>query len=616
MSYLENVNSPKDIKKLNIDELKTLCEEIRTEMIQTVSQNGGHLASNLGVVELTVALHKVFNSPQDQIVFDVGHQCYTHKLLTGRREQFRTLRQENGISGFVRPNESVHDIFSSGHSSVSISQAIGLAKAKSLKGDKGKVIAIIGDGALTGGLAYEALNNSGNESNNLVVILNDNNMSISSNVGSMAKNLTNIRTNPKYFTFRNKVTRGLAKIPKLGAQITRHITFINSKIRAKIYKSTVFEDLGFRYYGPIDGHDLDSLIDALTVAKAHNHSVLIHVNTVKGKGYSFAEKNPSKFHGIGKFDIETGESTSSGDNFSAAFGNALINLANNDSRICAVTAAMSAGTGLSQFAEKYPDRFFDVGIAEQNAVSMAAGMAKQGLVPVVAVYSSFLQRAYDMLIHDVALQNLHVVFGIDRAGLVGSDGETHHGVFDVSYLSSVPNIKILCPSNFAELETMLDIAVNQMDGPVAVRYPRGGEGTYKLCSSNKSDFISKGNDITIVTYGTSVNYVMEAADLLRNSGIKADLIKLNQIMPADFTDIITSVKTTGRLLVVEEVSDSGCIGSRILSEAEEQGISLNGCELLNLKDGIVTHGTVEELLGDCGLDAKSIYHKAMNLFEV
>ncbi|MCR5208110.1 MAG: 1-deoxy-D-xylulose-5-phosphate synthase, partial [Eubacterium sp.] len=337
MSYLEGINSPKDIKKLNTEELEALCGEIRELMIKTVSENGGHLASNLGAVELTVALHKVFNSPQDQIVFDVGHQSYTHKILTGRRERFYTLRREGGISGFTRPDESEHDIFSSGHSSTSISNAIGLARAKTLKGEKGKVIAVIGDGAMTGGLAYEALNNSGNDNSNLVVILNDNNMSISPNVGAVAKHFTTIRTSPKYNTFKNGITRSLAKIPKVGSQLIRAITAVNQRIRKRVYKNTFFEDLGFRYYGPIDGHDLDALIDALKVAKAHNHSVLLHINTAKGKGYDYAEKNPAKFHGIGQFNINTGEPIPSGDTFSSVFGSSLVDFAENDTRICAVT---------------------------------------------------------------------------------------------------------------------------------------------------------------------------------------------------------------------------------------------------------------------------------------
>ena len=473
MSYLDKVNSPKDIKKLNIDELDELCQEIRSLMIKTVSENGGHLASNLGVVELTVALHKVFNSPTDQIVFDVGHQCYTHKILTGRRKEFPTLRTENGISGFTRPVESQHDIFSSGHSSTSVSAAIGLAKAKALKGDKGKVIAVIGDGALTGGLAYEALNNSSIDTDNLIIILNDNDMSISKNVGSVAKELTHIRTSPKYYRFKSKVSRSLAKIPKFGAQITRFITMTNQRIRKKLYHSTFFEDLGLRYYGPIDGHDMQSLIDALTVAKAHSHSVLIHVSTVKGKGYDFAEKNPSKFHGIGKFNIDTGEPLSKGKTFSDAFGENLLSFAEKDSRICAITAAMATGTGLVNFANKYPKRFFDVGIAEQHAVTFSSGLAKNGMIPFFAVYSTFLQRSYDQLVHDVAMQGLKVIFCIDRAGFVGEDGESHQGVFDTAYLMSVPDLTVFAPATFDELSSMMYQAAYKEEKAVAIRYPRG-----------------------------------------------------------------------------------------------------------------------------------------------
>lgn len=386
MSVLENVNSPKDLKKLDEAQLNQLCAEIREYMIKTVSQTGGHLASNLGVVELTVALHKVFNSPTDQIVFDVGHQCYTHKILTGRKDKFKTLRTEGGISGFTRPVESKHDIFSSGHSSVSISEAVGLAKAKQIKGEKGKVIAVIGDGALTGGLAYEALDNcAGDEHSNLIVILNDNKMSISENVGSMSKHLTHLRTSKRYFTFKSKIRRAIAKMPKIGGQINRALTNINGQLRRKIYhNATFFEDLGLRYYGPIDGHDMNELISVLETAKAHNHSVLVHVNTVKGKGYNPAEKNPTQFHGIGKFDINTGEPLSGGENFSSVFGRIMCDFAEHDSRICCITAAMAPGTGLTDFAKKYPKRFFDVGIAEQHAVTFASGLAKNGMIPVFA----------------------------------------------------------------------------------------------------------------------------------------------------------------------------------------------------------------------------------------
>jgi 1-deoxy-D-xylulose-5-phosphate synthase len=604
MNYLNGINSPKDIKKLNINELEELCGEIREYMIDSVSKTGGHLASNLGVVELTVALHKVFNSPNDQIVFDVGHQCYTHKILTGRKDGFDSLRQEGGISGFTRRNESEHDIFSSGHSSTSISSAIGLAKAKTLKGDKGKVIAVIGDGALTGGLAYEALNNSGNESNNLVVILNDNDMSISKNVGSMAKNLTTIRTSPKYFRFKSKMSRTLAKIPKIGSKLTTFITLVNTQLRKRIYKNTFFEDLGFRYYGPIDGHDLDALIDALTVAKAHNHSVLIHINTVKGKGYSFAEEDPSKFHGIGKFDVNTGEPINSGETFSSVFGKSLINLADKDFRFCAVTAAMSTGTGLVPFAEKYPKRFFDVGIAEQHAVTFSAGLARNGLLPVFAVYSTFLQRSYDQLIHDVAMQDLKVILAIDRAGFVGEDGESHQGLFDTAYLMSVPNLTVFAPAYFDELSSMMYQAAYKEKNAVAIRYPRGSEGEkplgYEYGKENYSIFGDENAKTAIVTYSREFVECYKAYEQLSD----AFVIKLNKIKPID-ESVCKHLKKAKNILFAEEGIKSGGVGECFAALIKENGINANFRHIA-VEDEFVKQASVKSQLRHYKLDSKSI----------
>lgn len=604
MSYLENVNSPKDIKKLNIDELDALCDEIRELMIDTVSKNGGHLASNLGAVELTVAMHKVFNSPSDQFVFDVGHQCYTHKILTGRKDSFSTLRTEGGISGFTRPCESNHDIFSSGHSSTSISAAIGLAKAKTLNGDKGKVIAVIGDGALTGGLAYEALNNAGNEHNNLIVILNDNNMSISDNVGSMAKNLNHIRISPKYFTFKSKIQHALSRVPKIGAQVQRFITITNTKIRKRLYHSTVFEDLGFRYYGPIDGHDLESLIDVLTVAKAHNNSVLVHVNTLKGKGYEFAEKNPSKFHGIGKFDIETGEPLSSGENYSSVFGDYLCELAKKDKRICAITAAMSTGTGLVDFSYKYPERFFDVGIAEEHAVTFSSGLAKNGMIPFFAVYSTFLQRSYDQLVHDVAMQDLKVIFGIDRAGFVGEDGESHQGVFDTAYLMSVPNLSVFAPSSFDELREMMYQAAYRENHAVAIRYPRGGQGKiidgYKYERADFDTFGDTNAEKCVVSFGREFLNVYDALGELDNTFA----IKLNRIKPINpnVLDLLKNVKT---VYFFEEGIKSGgvgeCFGS-MLAESDVKAKFRHIC----IEDEFIKQASVESQLKKYRLDKESI----------
>lgn len=604
MSILSWVNSPKDMKKLNTDELNDLCAEIRELLISTVSKTGGHLASNLGVVELTVALHKVFNSPVDQIVFDVGHQCYTHKILTGRKNEFSTLRTEGGISGFTRPVESEHDIFSSGHSSTSISAAVGLARAKQIKGEKGKVIAVIGDGALTGGLAYEALNNSGNDNSNLIVILNDNNMSISRNVGSMAKNLTTIRTSPRYVTFKSKIQRGLARIPKIGTQISRTFTYINSKIRKKIYHATFFEDLGFRYYGPIDGHDIDALIDVLKAAKAHNHSVLINVNTVKGKGYNPAEKNPTQFHGIGKFDINTGEPKSSGKNFSSTFGETICKFAEHDGRICCVTAAMAEGTGLCEFADKYPQRFFDVGIAEQHAVTFSSGLAKNGMIPVFAVYSTFLQRSYDQLIHDIAMQGLKVIFAVDRAGFVGEDGESHQGVFDTAFLNSVVGLTIYAPSFYNELGAMLYESIYKTDGASAIRYPRGNERympeNYEYNHQSYSVFGDRSADNCIVTYGRLFSECYQAYENLDNTC----LVKLNKIKPID-ESVINELKLCKDIYFYEEGIRSGGIGETFASILLENNIKAEFHHIA-VNDEFIRQASVDSQLKHYKMDCQSI----------
>lgn len=610
MSVLDRVNSPKDLKKLNDKELEVLCGDIRELLINTVSKTGGHLASNLGVVELTVAMHKVFNSPVDQIVFDVGHQCYTHKILTGRKNKFDTLRTEGGISGFTRPVESEHDIFSSGHSSTSISAAVGLARAKQIKGEKGKVVAVIGDGALTGGLAYEALNNSGNDNSNLIVVLNDNNMSISKNVGSMAKNLTTIRTSKRYVTFKSNFQHQLARIPKVGTQINRFFTYINTKIRKMIYKSTFFEDLGFRYYGPIDGHDIDALVDVFNAAKAHNHSVLIHVNTVKGKGYYPAEKNPTQFHGIGKFDINTGEPKSSGKNFSACFGETMCNFAKKDARICCVTAAMAEGTCLCNFAEEFPKRFFDVGIAEQHAVTFSSGLAKNGLIPVFAVYSTFLQRSYDQLIHDVAMQNLKVIFAIDRAGFVGEDGESHQGVFDTSFLNSVIGLTVFAPSTFDELEAMFYQAIYKIDGAVAVRYPRGCQCEipveYKYNHDNYNVIGDTNKKKCVVSYGREF---CECAKAYKNLD-DAFLIKLNKIKPID-ESVVEYLKNCDTVYFYEESVKSGSVGEIFASLLIENNINVH-FKHIAIDDEFVKQASVCRQLEHYNLDTNSIIEEVNN----
>lgn len=610
MSVLDGVNSPKDLKKLNTKQLNELCSDIRKLLISTVSHTGGHLASNLGVVELTVALHKVFNSPADQIVFDVGHQCYTHKILTGRKDRFSTLRTENGISGFTRPDESEHDIFSSGHSSTSISAAVGLARAKRIKGEKGKVIAVIGDGALTGGLAYEALNNSGNDNSNMIVILNDNNMSISRNVGSMAKVFTTFRTSPRYVTFKSKIQRGLARIPKVGAQISRTFTLINAKIRKIVYHETFFEDMGFRYYGPIDGHDIEALIDVLNVAKAHNHSVLIHVNTVKGRGYNPAEKNPTQFHGIGKFDVNTGEPISSGENFSSSFGKAMCNFAKNDGRICCVTAAMTEGTGLNEFSHLYPERFFDVGIAEQHAVTFSSGLAKNGMVPVFAVYSTFLQRSYDQLVHDVSMQGLKVVFAIDRAGFVGEDGESHQGVYDTSFLNSIIGLTIFAPSYFDELQSMLYEGIYKTEGAVAVRYPRGKELFKPENYEYKHEAYSVFGNITaknvLVTYGRLFSECYQAMEQLDDTCV----FKLNKIKPIDET-VYPLLMKAENIFFYEESVKSGSVGEIFGCGLCEHGINAVFRHIA-VNDEFIKQASVESQMKKYKLDCQSIIEEVKN----
>lgn len=610
MSLLENVNSPKDLKKLNIKQLNQLCAEIRNLLIGTVSHNGGHLASNLGVVELTVALHKVFNSPTDQIVFDVGHQCYTHKILTGRKDEFSTLRTENGISGFTRPDESIHDIFSSGHSSTSISEAVGLANAKKIKGEKGKVIAVIGDGALTGGLAYEALNNCGFDNSNLIVILNDNEMSISKNVGTVAHSLNEIRTSPRYFTFKSKVRSAILHIPKIGNELNRMITAISSKIRRQVYHSTFFEDLGFRYYGVIDGHDIEALIDVLNAAKTHTHSTLIHISTTKGKGYNFAEKNPTQFHGIGQFDINTGEPKLSGQSFSSVFGEWICSAAKNDTRICAVTAAMAQGTGLENFSVIFPNRFFDVGIAEQHAVTFSSGLAKNSLIPVFAVYSTFLQRSYDQLIHDTAMQKLKIIFAIDRAGFVGEDGESHQGIFDVCYLNSVPGLTVYSPSSFEELKNEFYKAVYKDSGAVAVRYPRGSERElpedYAYEDSDFQIYGDSSREIALVSYGRVFCECAGACKRLDNCFV----LKLNKIKPIN-KDSVKVLSNCRKIYFYEEAIKTGGIGQSFAETLLEEGISSEFIHIA-INDEFVKQASVESQLKKYGLSEQEIVNEVLD----
>lgn len=611
MSILERINSSNDIKKLPEEELQPLCQELRDYMISSISRTGGHLASNLGAVELTVALHRVYDTSRDRVVFDVGHQSYVHKIITGRRDSFCTLRQHGGLSGFPKPYESEDDAFIAGHASNSVSVALGMARARTLSHADYDVAAIIGDGALSGGLAYEGLANAAASGEPLVVILNDNNMSINENVGGTAHLLESLRVRPGYISFKRWYRDVFTKLP--GLYKFNHA--IKEWLKKRLLPGNVFSGMGMYYLGPVDGHDIGKLETVIRWARELRKPVLVHVITRKGKGYKYAEEHPEKFHGVGRFDIETGELHDSGDCFSAKMGESLSRLADNDGRIIGITAAMSSGTGMDVFSAAHPDRFFDVGIAEGHAVSMAGGMAKQGMVPVFAVYSSFLQRGYDMLIHDVALQNLHVVFCVDRAGLVGSDGETHHGVFDVSYLSSVPDMTVLCPASYAELETMLRAAIYDINGSVAIRYPRGGEGKYTACNTAPEALLREGRDVTLVCYGIMTNEVLDAAERLAAEGISAEVIKLSMIKPPDFDLVMRSLRKTGKLLISEDVCEAGCVGSRILEEAAISEIDIRAAKLLNLGEGIVPHGTVAELLHDFGLDADGIVSAAMEMMD-
>ncbi len=609
MSVIEKINCSKDVKELSRDELELLCSELRKFEIENIAKTGGHLASNLGAVELTVALHRVYDTSVDRLVFDVGHQCYTHKIITGRRDMFHTLRQYGGISGFPKPNESPDDAFIAGHASNSVSVALGMARARTLNKEDYNVVAVIGDGALTGGLAYEGLSNAAASGEPMVIILNDNNMSISENVGGISRLLQMMRMRPGYLNFKKWYRAVLKKAPALYKATHK----IKEWLKSWMLPDNIFSEMGLEYLGPIDGHNLDSLEKAIRLARDMQAPVLVHVITRKGKGCSYAETHPDKYHGVGCFDADTGVITANETTFSDKFGEYLCQFAEEDKRIVAITAAMAGGTGTECFAVKYPDRFFDTGIAEEHAAAMAAGMAKQGLIPVFAVYSTFLQRSYDMLIHDVSLQRLHVVFCVDRAGLVGSDGETHQGVFDVSYLSSVPGMTILAPASFQELHDMLIYALHDIDGPVAVRYPRGGEGDYKDSQGAAESVLRHGNDVTIVCYGTMVNEALKAAEKLASCGISAEVIKLGMLCPNDFRLCLESLKKTGRLLVAEEVCESGCIGSKIITAAAENGISFRGVRLLNLGEGIVSHGKVSELLHERGIDASGIAEAVQEL---
>ncbi len=610
-SILKKINGPEDLKKLNVSEKQVLAEEIRKEILEVVSKNGGHLASNLGVVELTIALHSVFNTPDDKIIWDVGHQCYTHKILTGRKEQFSTLRKLNGIAGFPKVCESEYDTFNTGHSSTSISVATGMARAKKLMGDdQTKVIAVIGDGSMTGGMALEALNDAGSSKTNIIVILNDNEMSISKNVGGIPLFLSKLRGRKFYSKSNERVKKFMLQVPVIGNPTVKIVQKIKDAIKQILLPNMFFEDIGFTYLGPVDGHNIDKLESILETSKKISGPVLVHVITKKGKGYKFAEETPENFHGVSSFDLKTGEKIKkSGKDYSKVFGEKLVELAEKNEKIVAVTAAMKDGTGLKSFSEKFPDRFFDVGIAEQHAIGMIAGMAKEGLKPVLAIYSSFLQRGYDQLVHDIALQKLPVVICIDRAGIVGNDGETHHGIFDLSFLSSIPNLTVMAPKDFEELKNMLEFAVN-FDGPILIRYPRGGENhkfTRKLSIKlGKAELIRQGKDITIIGIGKTVGKAVEVAELLKKQNINSEVINARFLKPLDEKFIVKSIKKTGRVATIEDNTLKGGLGSSVIELVNKSNLQNIKVETFGYDDCFVPHGGTEELEKIYKQDVESI----------
>lgn len=607
---LANIDDPMDLKSLNFKELQELAEEIRDYLIKTVSKTGGHIASNLGVVELTIAVHRILNAPLDKIVWDVGHQTYVHKILTGRKDILNTLRQFRGISGFPKTQESPYDAFNSGHSSTSISAALGLARARDLKGENYNVAAIIGDGALSGGLALEALNDAGMSKTRLMIILNDNGMSIARNVGGLSRYLSKIRVRPFYYKTRESVQTLVDSLPKSTLRLRRFAHKFKAAMKSMFVPAMFFEDLGFRYYGPIDGHNIKEMTSIFEQVKTMKGPVLVHVVTTKGKGYKFAEEHPDKFHGIAPFEIETGQTVKSGgENYSNVFGEKLCELAENDSDIVAISAAMSDSTGLGKFREIYPKRFFDVGIAEQHAVTMAAGLAMGGAKPVVAIYSTFLQRAYDQILHDVALQKLKVIFGIDRAGIVGEDGETHQGIYDVSFLYTIPYLAILSPASPNEMKAMLEYAVTKHSGPIAIRYPRGSgyefEGSEIPLEYSKGVLLKKGVDVTLIGVGSMIKVTLEVSRLLENEGMSCDVINPRFLRPVDDELILTSVRKTGHVVIVQDVIQNGGFGSYVENLINEGRMKAHTL-VLGLPDRGIEHGDRNLIYKQYGLDAQGI----------
>lgn len=603
---LDLSGNPQGLRQLSVFQLKLLAEEIRAELVNTVSRTGGHLASNLGVVELTLALMYCFDVSNDKIVWDVGHQCYTYKLLTGRLSRFKTLRQENGISGFPKTEESSYDSFIAGHASTSIAAAYGLKRSMTLQGKNSHVVAVIGDGSLTGGMAYEGLNNVGKSGENLIIIINDNEMAISKNEGAVAKYLSVIRTKPGYFKVKKVTEQALLSVPVAGEALRDLVAGSKTVLKQVIYPSTFFEELGFTYFGPVDGHNLKNLCDILAEAKKNDGPSVIHVQTKKGKGYSFAEQNPGAYHGVSSFDIKSGQPLkATAESFSSVFGKELVRLAEDDARICAITAAMEHGTGLQYFGRRFKKagRYYDVGIAEEFGVTFASALEAGGMLPVFAIYSTFLQRAYDQLIHDAAIEKRHIVLGIDRAGIVGDDGETHQGIFDVAFLSTIPGVTVLAPANYAELKAMLSSALNDYDGPVAVRYPRGSENPalaeYPSTGAAFDEYTPSGSKQVIVTYGRTFAAAKEAAEQLGDTAV----IKLNRVLPLD-GDAVTAAFKYDRILFAEEGIRSGGAGMQFIAALALSGY--RGKTALQAIDNFVPQSTVESALHSLGLDAEGL----------
>ena len=624
MSFIENINSPDDLKKLEATDLPVLAKEIRELIVETVSKNGGHLASNLGVIELSIALHYTYNVPSDKIVWDVGHQAYTHKILTGRRKNFHTLRQMGGVSGFPKIHESPYDSFTTGHSSTSISAGFGMACGKHINNENGKVISIIGDGSLTGGLAYEGLNQAGNVWKNQLVILNDNEMSISKNVGSLSSFLSRTFSAKYMQDLKNEFKRFFKALPKIGDDIYQIVKKSEESFKSFVTPGMLFEAFDYEYMGPIDGHNLDHLISILENIKKINKPVLLHIMTQKGKGYAPAEENPVYFHGVGSFEIQTGDSTSPKKkipSYTEVFGNTMMNLAKDNSKVVAITAAMPEGTGLIEFSETYPDRFFDVGIAEQHGVTFSAGLAIEGLKPVVAIYSTFLQRAYDQILHDICIEKLPVVFAIDRGGIVGEDGPTHHGLFDYSFLRSMPGMVIMAPKDENELVQMLKTAVDYDKGPVAIRYPRGiGEGvelepTPSALEIGQGEVLIDGNDILLLAAGSSVPEALSAQKELAKENINAAVINARFIKPLDHQLIKQYAEKTGAIITIEEHVVDGGFGSAVLECLSDHNIYNIKIKRIGIKDQFVEHGSQNELRKKYKIDATEIISEARKLLK-